>query len=901
MSADQFVRLQALNPAQSFLVQAPAGSGKTSLLIQRFLALLAQVEWPEQILAMTFTRKAAGEMRERIIHSLRQAQGEAPAHAHQQQTWQLARAALHRDAEKGWGLLDNPGRLCLLTIDGFCRQITRNMPLLSGLGGEPSIADDPDSLYQQAATASLDSAAGDASMHTRLYTLLRHADARRFDLESIIASMLGRRDQWQHVVVHSTHDIDSLRQRMQHDMQQQIDQVLSGLQQAFSPPLLTQIETLADFSRQQLQQAGKDCPWSGLEHTRRDSQHYWAELAAFLLTQEGDWRKRLDIHQGFPPKSPQKQTIAALIQGLADDAALAESLHACRQLPTATLTDATWDTLAAMLHILRLALAQLRLAFQQARQCDYTEIALAAVRALGNADAPSEGLLALDQRIQHILVDEFQDTSILQFSLLRLLCAGWQRGDGRTLFAVGDPMQSIYRFRKAELGLFLQAWEQARIGEVPVQCLRLSANFRSEPGLVHWCNQAFAHIFPPRHDLLRGAAAFVDSLAQRGNSHSDHIILHHWDSSQPEDEARVMVEEIRQSLGEQHGKIAILVAQSRHASPIMAALRHADIAYRSEGLDPLLGRPVIGDLLSLTRVLLHPGDRLHWLALLHSPMIGLGLDDLLALTEADALNAEQDRRPAALIEQLLQTQASSLSADGQTRIQRFWPLWQQAQAQLAREAISRITRSLWISLGGPVCSDPRGWQDAEHFFSLLETLENRQSLRIDTLMRALDKLRAQANHDTQVRVEIMTMHKAKGLQFDTVILPQLSRRSGQDDRPLLLLEESLDGAVLMAPKPARGSEHADDRFYAWLNRREKARLSEERKRLLYVAITRAERKLILSGVVNKDLPQGELFSLLWRADLPMRRVPHDDVSTTNLAPPALQRLCADWLLAKPTD
>ena len=111
--------------------------------------------------------------------------------------------------------------------------------------------------------------------------------------------------------------------------------------------------------------------------------------------------------------------------------------------------------LQAQLVVLRLAAAELELVFAERRAADYPRFAEAALQALGTEDAPTDTALALDATLQHVLVDEFQDTSETQVRLLEKLTMGWQRDDGRTLFAVGDPMQSIYRFRGADVGLFL--------------------------------------------------------------------------------------------------------------------------------------------------------------------------------------------------------------------------------------------------------------------------------------------------------------------------------------------------------------------------------------------------------------------------------------------------------------
>ena len=145
---DTDARERALDVGQSFLVQAPAGSGKTELLIQRYLALLAHVDRPEAIVATTFTRKAAGEMRERIVAALREAAaGTAVASAHAQRTRELARAALARDAREEWHLVAHPARLAVFTIDAFAAGLARQAPLAARLGAAPRYEERAAPLY----------------------------------------------------------------------------------------------------------------------------------------------------------------------------------------------------------------------------------------------------------------------------------------------------------------------------------------------------------------------------------------------------------------------------------------------------------------------------------------------------------------------------------------------------------------------------------------------------------------------------------------------------------------------------------------------------------------------------------------------------------------------------------
>src|SRR5260370_25508569 len=156
MIADSGARERALATATSFIVQAPAGSGKTELLIQRYLKLLAMVDSPEAIVAITFTRKAAGEMRARVLEALRNAEaGITPDTDHEKVTQKIARQVLEHDRALKWNLLRNPPQLRIETIDALCAAITRRMPWLARLGAMPEISEKAEDLYLEAARNTL--------------------------------------------------------------------------------------------------------------------------------------------------------------------------------------------------------------------------------------------------------------------------------------------------------------------------------------------------------------------------------------------------------------------------------------------------------------------------------------------------------------------------------------------------------------------------------------------------------------------------------------------------------------------------------------------------------------------------------------------------------------------------
>ena len=192
--SDAAIRLRAVDPRRSFLVQAPAGSGKTELLTDRILALLATVRRPEDIVAITFTRKAASEMHDRVLKKLSAAMvlDSPPDAEHDRRSWLLARAALERDKEFGWNLLEYPARLAIRTIDSFCSGLVRSMPWLSSMGGVPGVAEDSEVHYQAAARATIAMAGQEQGVRR----LLEHMDLDVQATCDALAGMLAQRDQW---------------------------------------------------------------------------------------------------------------------------------------------------------------------------------------------------------------------------------------------------------------------------------------------------------------------------------------------------------------------------------------------------------------------------------------------------------------------------------------------------------------------------------------------------------------------------------------------------------------------------------------------------------------------------------------------------------------------------------
>ena len=193
-AADAEARERALDVGQSFVMQAPAGSGKTTVLTQRYLKLLTTVDEPEQVLAITFTRKAAGEMRERVQKAL---DGDFPVRSPADAlTLELGAAVRAHAARRGWGIDDSAARLRIQTIDAFNSYLANSLPITSQNGFGRGIADAPDDLYAIAARETLRHAESDPELRKDFELILRRLDDSWRRLEQLIAGMLSKRAEW---------------------------------------------------------------------------------------------------------------------------------------------------------------------------------------------------------------------------------------------------------------------------------------------------------------------------------------------------------------------------------------------------------------------------------------------------------------------------------------------------------------------------------------------------------------------------------------------------------------------------------------------------------------------------------------------------------------------------------
>ena len=923
MISDQTERQTALDPRQSFIVQAPAGSGKTELLVQRFLTLLSYVQKPEEILAITFTNKAAYEMRERIINALQSATNPtSPTAPHQAHTWQLARAALKQNDQLQWQLLQNPRRLRIQTVDAFSSSINHRLPILSQAGGTLAIASDPDTLYQEAIRDFLASLEESNAWSLPLQHLLAHLDNNHARVETLLIDMLKKRDHWLPYLT-LPHQNDNLREQLEASLQNINQDTLDAIDPLFSASQKTQLLNLLVYASSFIDPEhpiasfkNQTCFPSAELHNKEQ----WLAIAELLLTTQLTWRKQVSKTIGFPARTffknkdekitgeAMKTQLKTLLEDFSTHDELRNLLALLKTAPPLHYSEKQWEILQALLTVLPVAVAYLKLHCQAKNELDFTEVSLSALHALGSDEQPTDLALYFDYQLKHILVDEFQDTSITQLRLLEKLTLEWMPDDERSLFLVGDPMQSIYRFRNAEVGLFLQA-QRNGVNAVKLHPLKLTENFRSSQSIVTWINDTFSCVFPEVEDISSGAVTFSASNAALGvntqnvafkqnlmdpvvkprddrdpttsyrgpttsyrgltavSRKASHCIndnqslslnLNHTD---PQQEAKSIIHIIKNTLKQDtNTTIGILVQARSQLTEIISHLHQHRIAFNAVDISPLKRLPHLQDLFALTRALLHPEDTIAWYSILRAPWCGLSLASLLAI------ESSEPETPYEKLKHLDDT--ASLPPDEHQRLQAFLACINQALSLQGRKPLAAWIEDTWIDLGGAeTLSNEQALNDCHQYWALLNEVDlGGDILFMETLEKQLSKYYAIPLQKTAASVSLMTIHKSKGLEFDTVILPRLERPMNRQDAPLLLWTErtrpSSGSDLVLAP--IRATEEKSDAIYHYLAQLEKQRYEHESRRLFYVAATRAKSALHLSACMKENLriPSNSFLSYL---------------------------------------
>ena len=853
--ADHPERCAALDPLRSFCVAAPAGSGKTELLIQRYLVLLTRVARPEQVVTITFTRKAAAEMQERVIQALQAAQDGCPVDSeHEQVTRNLAGAVLSIDDRLGWQLLRDHSRFTIRTIDSFCASLSRQLPLLSGLGGRASGQDDVSEYYEEAVRELFRHLDNDGPGADCLKAVLRCFDNNWERLAQLLTAMLARRSQWRGYI-----DVNRDPLATEKYLVSAVDALVAAELNALSCMLKIHRDELLALLHYAAANRSEDPPVDFPGSSAADIGS-WRKLRELFLTASGSWRAKVDKRQGFPTGdatatqwkvrwSTQREALEA-VEGLE------EMLALLAILPVMTTGSESWQLVLHLSRLLPLLAAELLLVFGRHGVVDHTQVAQSALLALGEDDEVTDLALRLDYHIEHILVDEFQDTAVTQYVLLQKLTRGWYEHNAenpdapRTLMIVGDPMQSIYAFRGANVGLFLNARQQGFNGVVP-EYLQLECNFRSDGGIVQWVNETFREAFPQKNDALMSQVKYSPATAVRPTDLSPAVDMRGFcgDGSLDAEVAHICDYIERHAGAEQ--TVAVLGRGRSHLQPVIDELKRRRINHYAQDMDSLAASSVVSDLMQLCRALASDADRLAWLSLLRAPWCALSLEDLLRVA-----HFSDDAPYTPIWQSLLSAECQSgLSDRGRQSLNHILPALAFARQKQDRLGLRVLVEQTWERMGGRECVERVAeLTDVEQFMQLLEQAEAEGvGLQIPWLERRLEK-QFMSGGDADAPVQLMTLHKAKGLEFPRVVIPQLGRSTRGNDRDLLRWEEHADvaGAHHFLLAADDGSKPGQASLYNYLGYLQTKKGLLENTRLIYVGVTRACRHVLLTAQLAWD-------------------------------------------------
>ncbi len=951
---DAHARKQALDPRRSFIVQAPAGSGKTETLTQRYLNLLAHADAPEEIIALTFTNKAANEMHHRIYQALMDAKStRASDESHKKLTFELAQAALKQSQMKHWQILNNPKRLRITTIDAFCQLLSKQLVFETGEAFSAEVTDSPELLYEKAIDQLIADTTDTSPYYQDFYQLLLHLDNNISNVKQLFTNLLSTREQWLPVLLQSEllyqkdtntrSTIESGFLALFRALCQKATHLLCLDQKTYSERLG---QIIAFCDHQDSNQSTDENLIQSFEDNRNHP-YFWQRLIQLLFTSELQFRKTFNARQGLPAKDPtaeaHKKWLLTYIEQFSDKDklriyAVISELVLYEKL---IFDDNEWQILKAITQISLRLVQYLKLVFKQQGLLDFNEVSLQALSALGNEDSPTELMLYLDHQIRHLLIDEFQDTSILQFKLLQMLTLEWQPDDGKTLFVVGDPMQSIYRFRQAEVNQFLEVKSQG-INQIKPKFLQLHCNFRSQKSIVDWVNKSFSQIFPAEDDMNYGGIsyAYASTLSETDNQEAVSFSLF----SDAQDEAHYIAHKIKHYLQE-HSKhhIAILVRTRTQLKTMIPILKAHQIRLVENEIEPFYHQPMVMDLVSLAAILTNPEQEIYWISLLQSSLFGFSLNELNRIKSSDyALLAELprplcvhpftsegefDRKPSKdspLVEgwqpqadgvflkrvnlQKCETSVKKISMCGREDISFCQQLLTylchhqtHAHQQKAHHFLQWLMNMPFTSLRGSLIDrlsilwqrldgmNIHGAQKSLYtsFLALLDGHLTPDKTSIANMDRLIDTLkRKYISIPSQAQVSIMTIHKAKGLEFDFVILPQLDKGSKGDENPLFLHESVRlnDHKIHLLLSPIKHSwDKSAPALYQVIQNMQKKRAAYEQQRLLYVAVTRAKSKLLLTAITENNSDQltaknNSLLALLQPLNFPWKTAPHETES-----------------------
>ncbi len=867
VGADAEARRFAVDPQENVVLAASAGTGKTRVLVDRYLNLLRAGVDPANILAITFTRKAAAEMHERIVRQLRE------------------EAAQSVEGRRRWlALRDRIGEIAVSTIDAFCLSLLREFPLEAGLDPGFEVADETelprlrDAALDRALSAAVARARVDEAVALVLAQLgtararegLAHLLERRLVAREALARCLARGPHGLTVAGVCARALARLARAFE-GLEGGLDGFLTD-GPAAHPRFVLLSATLRELPA--LVGAPPAAVRAALDRVR-----------AYFLTREGRPR-RAGLPQ--PCRAAHCRSPEAWRRHTDAVKRLAGPIHGAF-----VAFDRELQAVAArgVRTLYELAEREYRRVLDDLAVVDFSDLLDRALGLLRQMDEFAQSRFRLESRYHHVLVDEFQDTSRAQWELVALLVQSWGEGFGLvhdaplapSIFIVGDRKQSIYRFRDADVAVMddAAAFIERLRPERPARVRRsLRQSLRAVPGLLAFVNDVFREIASDSASAPRRSDAFdytpddefpVDHEGRGGPAPGEPVLgLAAMESDQAcaeavageigrlLDTALVRDRDSRLTRGAQPGDVAILFRSRASHRFFEAALEARGIpAYVYQGLG-FFDADEIKDLMALLRYLAEPTSDLRAAAWLRSRFVRLS-DAGLARLAPDLAAALSDPAPPRAARDLDEEDARVLARSRASvrewldRADRVPP------ADLLDQILDESAYA--YELRGP--RSAQAWANVKKLRAVVRRIQNRGYATLGRLARYLDSLRTGDESNAVIEatgaVNLMTVHAAKGLEFPIVFVVGLTRGVGGPPSPVRLTEDP-DGEPRVVVGRALLEEEDEPARQA-----ERTRDVEETKRLLYVAMTRARDRLYLAAALKQGRfrpGQGSLGSVM---------------------------------------
>ncbi len=860
----------ACDPERSAVVEACAGSGKTWLLTSRLFRLLLAGARPDQILAITFTRKAAQEMKERLFDLLRECALANDTALSDMLTLRGAQAtAANLVCARGLAgqVLTNPRGVTIDTFHGWFASLCQMAPLASGFSRQSEPTDHPEFLMDEALglfvnrllqggteqaeqLAAFDSLAGQLD-RTVVLALLKRALGNRVACRLWLGNS-------QAPSLADVFGLDPSHDWPAHALN--------------DSALLTRLWEVARWlgkgtPAQQTKAVQLESALTRFEGGDCDPYDAFVAVTGVCLKKDGTVGSAFikpTKAQTLDPSFEENQ-YRSLFEGVCESLANALLLEKDQADMRAT------QSLAKLIEPLFATYTELK---AERGLCDFDDLEDTALSMLMDDAQRAYMQQKLDSRVKHLLVDEFQDTNPVQWNILKLWLADYSAQDKPTVFLVGDPKQSIYRFRRAEARLFnhARAWLQANFN---AESLHSNSTRRCSQAVVDVVNAAFAT------GNTRGATTFNphESLASPKLDAMSGLFLYPLIGQATEDgepptgtasEAECVVRTLQAWLADgtirSLGEVMVLIRAHKSGLPLMQALREAQLPYTVKDQGERYTSPVWSDTIALLGFLSNPHDNLHVLQLLRCPLVGISSDTLQGLIEA-----ERDIQ-AGTVWGTIEALAKQGVQPWVQLQQRFAQWLALAHSMPLFETINQVVSDTQAAVKYLNMGTPRQRvMMAEHWDWLKGWALSLNKGRFPDLQSAYDeavRLQTYVNSDSEGAggdeqlLRIMTVHSAKGLEarrvwlFDANSVP----KPGGSTTDLLIDWRLGDSHPTSVTVMRNLGDHSPGRANAQAI--EAQAYADEEDHLLYVALTRAEQSIHVSGSEKKGGAKGWYARLL---------------------------------------